>query len=117
MAEARDIESSVLASNSAKTLRFHRELEGERSYFLSCDRTRTYLRCYVRPSSLRVRPELRRILLDDAYFEAVEVNGEVQVVVRDPERCIRLMNLLFDSPEASAGARRILPDFRACSRT
>lgn len=41
-AEARDIETSVLASNGAKTLRFYRKLEGERSYFFSCDPTRTY---------------------------------------------------------------------------
>lgn len=103
-AEARDIETSVLASNGAKTLRFYRELEGERSYFFSCDRTRTYLRCYVRPSSLRVWPELRRILLDDAKFGAVEVNGEVQVVVHNADSCLRLVDLLFDRPEAPAGA-------------
>lgn len=111
-AEARGIETSVLASNGAKTLRFYRQLEGERSYFFSCDRTRTYLRCYVRPSSLRVWPELRRFLLDDADFEAVEVNGEVQVVIRDPEQCIRLVNLLCERPEAPAGATRGSSDRR-----
>lgn len=112
-AEARGIETSVLASKAAKTLRFYRELEGERSYFFSCDRTRTYLRCYVRPSSLRMWPELRRILLDDAEFQAVEVNGEVQVVVRDPKRCLRLVDLLFDRPEAPAAATRGSSDRRS----
>lgn len=112
-AETRDIETSVLASNGAKTLRFYRELEGERSYFFSCDRTRTYLRCYVRPSSLRVWPELRRILLDDADFEAVEVSGEVQVVLHDPERCLRLVDLLFDRSEAPVGATRGASDRRS----
>ena len=112
-AQARDIETSVLASNGAKTLRFYRKLEGGRSYFFSCDRARTYLRCYVRPSSLRVWPELRRILLDDAELEAVEENGEVQVVVRDPERCLRLVDLLFNRPEARAGTIRGSSDRRS----
>lgn len=106
-AAARGIETSVLASKSAKTLRFYRELKGDRSYFFSCDRTRAYLRCYVRPSSLRVWPELHRILLDDAAFEAVEANGEVQVVVRDTEQCLRLIGLLFDRSEVPAGANGV----------
>lgn len=44
-ATSRDIETSVLASSSAKTLRFYRELEGGRSYFFSCDRARAHLCC------------------------------------------------------------------------
>ncbi len=101
-AEVRNMETSVLASSGAKPLRFYRWLEGERRYFFSCDRNQTHLRCYVRPPSLRVWPELRGILLNDPLLEAREVNEEVQVVVREPEQSQRLVQLLFDRPEFSA---------------
>jgi hypothetical protein len=103
-AEARNIETSVLESSAAKPLRFYRLLKGEPSYFFSCDRTRTNLRCYVRTHALRAWPELRQILLEDPTLEARELNGEIQVIVSTPAESLRIVEIVFDRPEFDTDA-------------